>query len=100
MPWLTYARIEFAANVMLFVPFGWCAALGWRRWHALVIPAGILISVAIEAGQGLLLAERTSSVLDVVANTLGTVVGWLIARPWRRPAPRRTWEVVGPRQNA
>ena len=22
MPWLTYARIEFSANVLLFMPFG------------------------------------------------------------------------------
>ncbi|MFS0712966.1 VanZ family protein [Microbacterium sp. 2P01SA-2] len=82
VPWLTYARIEFAANIALFVPFGWCAALGWPRWQAYVIPAGLVISLAIEAAQGVLLAERTASVWDVVANTLGAAAGWLIARRW------------------
>ncbi|SDQ43962.1 VanZ family protein [Microbacterium sp. cf332] len=101
VPWLTYGRIEFAANIVLFVPFGWCAAIGWRRWHAVVIPAALAISVVIELAQGALLVERTSSVLDVVANTAGATVGWLIARPWRRVAPRRRdWQIVSVRQPA
>lgn len=80
VPWLTYARIEFAANIALFVPFGWCAARGWPRWQAYVIPAGLIISAVIETAQGVLLAQRTASVWDVVANTLGATAGWLIAR--------------------
>ncbi|RKE65092.1 VanZ family protein [Microbacterium sp. AG238] len=82
VPWLTYDRIEFGANIALFVPFGCCAALGWPRWRAYVIPAGLVISVVIEAAQGVLLSQRTASVWDVVANTLGAAVGWLIARRW------------------
>ncbi|OAZ43922.1 hypothetical protein A9Z40_13045 [Microbacterium arborescens] len=82
VPWLTYDRIEFSANIALFIPFGWCAALGWPRWHAYVVPAGLVISVVIETAQGVLLAERTASAWDVVANTLGTTAGWLIARRW------------------
>ncbi|MEH3088387.1 MAG: VanZ family protein [Microbacterium arborescens] len=87
-PWLTYGRIEFTANIVLFAPLAWCAARGWPRWHAFVVPAGLMASVIIEVLQGLLLAQRTASVLDVVANTLGAGVGWLLARPWRWRAAR------------
>lgn len=101
VPWLTYGRIEFIANIALFVPFGWCAAIGWRGWRAVVVPAALVISIAIEVGQGLLLTERTSSVWDVVANTAGAAVGWLIAAPWRRRRRRReAWQIVGPGQPA
>lgn len=89
VPWLTYGRIEFGANILLFVPLGWCAARGWPRWHALVIPAALVLSVVIELGQGLALAERTSSVFDVIANTTGAVIGWAIAMPWRHRRARR-----------
>ncbi|QLD12226.1 VanZ family protein [Microbacterium oleivorans] len=87
VPWLTYGRIEFGANILLFVPLGWCAARGWPRWHAAVIPAALGLSVVIEVGQGVALAERTSSVLDVVANTTGAAIGWAIAMPWRNRRP-------------
>jgi len=89
VPWLTYGRIEFGANIVLFVPLGWCATRGWPRWHALVVPAALVLSVLIEVAQGLTLAERTSSVFDVIANTAGAALGWATAMPWRyrRPAP-------------
>lgn len=79
VPWLTYARIELLANVALFVPLGWWAARGWPRWRAAVIPAGLVASVVIETGQGLFLAERTASVLDVLANTTGAAIGFVLA---------------------
>lgn len=87
-PWATYGRIEFTANIVLFIPLAWCAARGWPRWHAFVVPAGLAASVVIEVLQGLFLAERTASVLDVLANTLGAALGWLLARPWRRREDR------------
>lgn len=77
-PLLTYARIEFIANVMLFVPFGFLFTLILRRGHYVVLPAALVASVAVEACQALI-DERVSSLLDVVANVTGACVGILFA---------------------
>ncbi|MDQ0574570.1 VanZ family protein [Agromyces albus] len=74
--WFNYDFIEFGANIALFVPFGALAvfATGRRRvWLAVLAGAGA--SVVIELGQSLLLPARFPSALDVLANTIGTVIG-------------------------
>lgn len=78
VPWLTYARIEFAANVLLFVPFGFLFTLLLRRAHYVVLPAAVVVTVAVESWQSLV-DERTSSVLDIVANMSGACLGILAA---------------------
>ena len=55
---------------------------GWRQW-LLVGLAGTLL---IEAAQHLLLPGRAAELMDVVANTVGAVAGYLIAS--RRNIPR------------
>lgn len=70
------SNVEFAANVLLFVPAGSLGALLFargRRW--LVIVLGIGVSIAIETTQAALLVERVPSVRDMVANSLGAVIG-------------------------
>jgi glycopeptide antibiotics resistance protein len=95
----TYETVEFTANVLWFVPFGLLGVLALgRRWWWLVLLLGAAVSTAIEAGQWLLLPERTPTPVDVVANTVGTAigvaiaVGWLLIRERRpthgRPSPR------------
>ena len=78
LPWLTYARIEFAANVLLFVPFGFLFTLILRRAHYVVLPAAVVVTVAVESWQSLI-DGRTSSILDVVANVTGACLGILLA---------------------
>lgn len=78
LPWLSYARMEFAANVLLFVPFGLLLTLILLRAHYVVLPAAIVLSVAVEAGQ-LFIDERNSTVLDVAANVTGASLGILLA---------------------
>lgn len=77
-PLLTFARIEFIANVLLFVPFGFLFTLILRRGHYVVLPAALVVSVAVEACQ-VLIDERVSSLLDVVANVTGACVGIVFA---------------------
>ena len=62
---------------MLFVPFG--AALAWAgfRWRRAWF-TGAVLSAAIEYGQ-LFIPGRSTSIGDVCTNSLGTVVGWVIA---------------------
>jgi glycopeptide antibiotics resistance protein len=84
-----YDVLQFAANVVMFVPFGVLLLLVWRRvgaWQATA--AGGAVAALIELLQFLARPERLASMLDVVANTLGAAVGsgvvW-VAR--RRRAP-------------
>lgn len=74
-----YDLVQFAANVVLFVPLGWLAvALTRARWWQVAL-LGFLLSSGIEVGQALLRPDRFATVSDVVANTLGTAVGALTA---------------------
>jgi VanZ family protein len=74
--WFDYRFIEFSANVALFVPFGILAALAAGRRHVwLAVLGGVGVSLTIELGQWLLLPERFPSGLDVLANTIGTLIG-------------------------
>lgn len=82
--------LELAANVLLFVPAGWLAAELLRgRWRLVVIPAGILVSGAIELTQALLLPGRVASYRDVLANSIGVVIGVLIGILAGRGASRQ-----------
>lgn len=74
-PLLTYARIEFSANILLFVPLGALLALIFRVERWLVLPIAFLTTVTIETGQAVALAARTPSVLDIIANTAGACAG-------------------------
>ena len=74
---LTYPRIEFSANILLFVPLGVLLMLILRRRY-LILPIAIVVTVAIECSQALLLDKRTPSVLDIIANTAGACLGMLI----------------------
>lgn len=94
---------EFLANIVLLVPVGVLLSLAWpqlRWWHVSVI--GLLMSGLVETVQSLI-PSRAPSISDVLANTLGTLIGAGIvvvaARSGRRRAhgvPRRG-EESGPR---
>lgn len=77
VPALTYARIEFSANIVLFVPLGVLLMLILRGRY-LTLPIAFVVTVAIECSQALLLDKRTPSVLDIIANIAGACVGMLI----------------------
>jgi glycopeptide antibiotics resistance protein len=70
---------EFLANVALFVPVGFLLPLAWSRlrlWQVVLI--GALMSGLIESVQGLM-PSRFPTISDVIANSLGTLVGGVIA---------------------
>jgi VanZ family protein len=76
---LSPERIEFLANVGLFVPLGvFFLLLAGRRlwWSALV--AGVLLTATIETVQGLI-PDRVSDPRDVAANSVGVLVGIALA---------------------
>lgn len=75
----TQARAEFLCNAAILAPV---SALGslvwtsttWRDWTAYAF----VIAGSVELVQGLLLPNRTASYIDIVANTLGGLVGALV----------------------
>lgn len=93
--WFGYNKLEFSANILMFVPLGFLIALVLPArvwWLTLLITLGF--SVAIELTQGALLAERFSSVTDVVANTIGGIIGTLIAVVLRAIVYQRDERVI------
>jgi glycopeptide antibiotics resistance protein len=71
---LLSSLLEAAANVLLFVPFG--AALGLRGFSiGRTARFGFVLSVAVESAQWLLVPGRTTSLDDVLLNTLGAMLG-------------------------
>ncbi len=97
--WLQYEHIEFAANVLMFVPLGLLLTLelrssSLRNWFPPV--TAIAVSILIETVQFVVLPERFTTALDVLANTSGGVLGWLVALPFARvplrSAPERVAE--------
>ncbi len=83
--WLDYGVVESAANVLLFVPLGALVAAMSRRGHWwLGAVTGLLTSSTIELAQLLFLPARYASPADVLANTLGALLGSLFALPARR----------------
>lgn len=95
LAWVRYSTIEFAANVLMFVPIGLflLLLLGRRRWLVAVV-AGALLSGAIEFAQ-LFLPARVSDPRDLLANSVGALLGVLVAlvvtwpAAWRRAREER-----------
>jgi glycopeptide antibiotics resistance protein len=70
-------------NIVLFVPFG--AALRWlgaRLSSAILL--GFLFSLAVELLQRYVIPGREGELQDLIANTLGALLGWLLARTLQR----------------
>jgi glycopeptide antibiotics resistance protein len=75
------------ANVLLFMPLG--AALGlYDVSLRSALLASVALSGAIEVAQFVVVPGRTSSVDDVVLNTLGAILGYLLVSGLRRRTVR------------
>ena len=73
--------LDFAANVVMFMPLGLALAL-WtgRRWRTVAIC--MAVTMFIEAMQVRVVAGRDSSLGDLIANTLGGWIGAELALMW------------------
>lgn len=88
----SWSRSDFASNVILFIPIGLfvCATVdtSWPRHRGLsvltVLALAFLLSSVLELAQALV-PWRTSSIVDVLAETLGASAGLLIWRLAGRP---------------
>lgn len=72
-------RVEFGLNAAAFVPLSLLGTLlwprpTWRDWTAIGFTASFLVEVV----QAVALCGRSATHADVVANTLGTLLGALL----------------------
>lgn len=89
LAWLTYDRVEFLANIALFVPVGVLFLLLFgRRWWWLGIAAGALLTCSIEFTQQFI-PTRVPDAGDLVANTTGAALGAVVALVVTTPAAIR-----------
>jgi glycopeptide antibiotics resistance protein len=82
---LRYSKMIFAANVLLFLPFGFCPALLWRKsrwWKALLI--AMAIPAVAENWQ--IHIGRSFDVDDLVLNTVGALLGWCLWLLCKKPS--------------
>jgi glycopeptide antibiotics resistance protein len=80
LDWITYTKLESFANIVLFVPLGLLVALLVpTKWWWAVIVGLALVAGGIELGQALFLPNRVPTLNDVLANTMGGVVGVALA---------------------
>ena len=86
---LSVERIEFLANIGLFVPLGMFLLLlvGTRLW-LIALAAGIVLTSMIEAVQREI-PGRVSDPRDVVANSIGMFLGIALAIVLTLPATLR-----------
>jgi glycopeptide antibiotics resistance protein len=94
--WFTFMRIEFMANVAMFVPFGvfFILLLGRRRWW-LAIVLGMLMTLGIEGAQQFI-PNRVPDVRDLAANSLGTTAGVVLALALTATSARRASTTASP----
>jgi glycopeptide antibiotics resistance protein len=83
--WISDGTVEFAWNVVLFVPLTYFGSvllprIAWQQWVGL----GLLASAAIELVQLLWLPDRTASLSDIISNTLGALLGALAVHALRQ----------------
>ena len=73
--WAEIVR-NIAGNILVFIPYGFLVPIIWKKLKAKTILFGFLLSFFIEFSQ--LFMERQSDVYDLILNTLGVAIGYLI----------------------
>ncbi|BAS10602.1 conserved hypothetical protein [Arthrobacter sp. Hiyo4] len=94
--WFNYQFVEASANVALFIPLGAVTALAYPKkywWHIAIF--GLMVSVCIELGQLLFLHNRFASLLDLVTNAGGAVIGAVLAAAALERLRARRWTAAG-----
>ena len=76
---LTPDRVESLLNVAIFVPVAALGVLAFRRWSWLEwVAVATVAAEAVELVQRVLLPQRSASAHDVVANSVGALLGAIL----------------------
>lgn len=78
--WITEGVRPYIENILLFIPLGFMLPCIWKRYEVLWKTAlsGITFSLIIELSQ--LFSGRVTDIDDLLMNTLGALIGWVIFR--------------------
>jgi VanZ family protein len=77
--------VEGLLNAVLFAPLG--VSFRWLRLGvALAITIGFLVSLAVELLQRFAIHGREGELQDLISNTIGALLGWLLAERLSRNA--------------
>lgn len=81
--------IGYILNIILFIPFGFLIPLIWKKMRSLHLTAfaGFSFSTLIEIGQ--LLNNRRTDIDDLIMNTSGAIIGFLIYKSFKKLMPTR-----------
>ncbi|SHH96477.1 VanZ family protein [Desulfosporosinus lacus] len=78
--WITEGVRPYIENILLFIPLGFMLPFIWKKYEVLRKTAlsGIKFSLIIELSQ--LFNRRITDIDDLLMNTLGALIGWVIFR--------------------
>lgn len=82
--WIPFSQgfdITSLLNIIAFIPLGVALKVMWKKFQH-ILPTfllGVFFSSAIEVSQ-LFTGFRQSDINDIIMNTLGVVVGWILAK--------------------
>ncbi|GAA4052310.1 hypothetical protein GCM10023063_45700 [Arthrobacter methylotrophus] len=78
---------DFALNILLFLPGGVFLGIWGMRWTRVLV-LGCGMSMAIEITQYVTASGRTADINDVLANTTGALIGFLLVAGVRKVVRR------------
>ena len=86
--WLDYDFLESAANIVLFVPFGFLGTQLLPQTRPLLVALlGVVVSLFAELLQLFVITQRVFSLDDILHNGLGAAIGVALAIWWGRTRP-------------
>lgn len=74
------AKVEVILNIIMMMPFGFLLPLVKEKKFSNVVLYTFLFSLGIEVIQPLINGSRTSDITDLINNTLGGIIGYIIYR--------------------
>ena len=80
--------INLLGNVVMFMPFGFFPPLLWKVSGKTAVASGFFTSLAVEVSQ--LFLPRWTDIDDIILNTLGAALGFVLFRLLRRRFPAFT----------
>ncbi len=81
--------VGYILNIILFLPFGFLVPMIWKKMRASyrTVIAGFSFSLLIELSQ--LLNNRRTDIDDLIMNTLGALIGFLIYKIFKKLIPTK-----------
>ncbi|MEG2017282.1 MAG: VanZ family protein [Clostridium sp.] len=100
IPFKDGLEISAILNVIFFMPFGFLLPTLWRRFRSFLptLCYGLVFSFIIELSQ-LFVPYRSTDINDLIMNTLGAVLGWIVFSLLRFQFRKLTEKTAAPTYN-